>query len=284
MLICQGDNLFENVCIWHCPMIVFCECRASEPFSSPRGMLRGSWNTLKLEQARRAHDRQHERNNELSKKKDAKITQDVLDELFWDPSVTVADLTVSTTDHCVTLSGTTSTYAARLETEEATYRVSGVREVDNQITVDPSIFGMRSDEDIATDIRTALFLDYAVPDDRITVSVLDGNVILTGTVDWYYQRLAATDDAAMIKGVTFVDSQVTVMQPEASAEDISSGIARAFARNAELDDDDVDVDVDDGHVTLSGTVETWGEYDMAEDVAWRSPGVTSVTKDILVHA
>lgn len=220
----------------------------------------------------------------MSKKKDAKITQDVLDELFWDPSVTVSDLTASTTDHRVTLSGTTATYGARLEAEEAAYRVGGVRDVDNQITVDPSIFGMRSDEDIATDIRTALILDYVVPDDRITVSVLDGNVMLTGTVDWYYQSLAATGDAAMIKGVKFVDNQITVMQPEASAADISSGIARAFARNAELYDDDVDVSADDGHVILSGTVETWGEYDMAEDVAWRSPGVTSVNNNILVLA
>jgi osmotically-inducible protein OsmY len=225
-----------------------------------------------------------ERNNELSKKSDARITQDVLDELFWDPAVTVSDLTVSTSNHQVTLTGTTATYGDKLEAEEAAYRVGGVRDVDNDITVDPSAFGMRSDEAIAADVRTALILDYAVPDDRISVSVLDGTVMLTGTVDWYYQRLAAADDAAMIKGVKFVDNQIAVMQPEAFAADIASGIARAFARNAELYDDNVAVSADGGHVTLSGTVETWGEYDMAENVTWRAPGVTSITNDILVLA
>ncbi len=159
-----------------------------------------------------------------------------------------------------------------------------MREVDNDITVDPGAFGLRTDEAIATDVRTALILDYVVPDDRISVSVLDGTVMLTGTVDWYYQRLAAAADAAMIKGVKFVDNQIAVMQPETPASDISSGIARAFARNAELYDDNVNVSTDGGHITLSGTVETWGEYDMAEDVAWRAPGVTSITNNILVLA
>jgi osmotically-inducible protein OsmY len=220
----------------------------------------------------------------LSKKSDAQITQDVLDELFWDPAVTIANLSVNTTDHRVTLMGTTATYGEKLEAEDATYRVGGVRDVDNDLTVDPSAFGMRSDEAIAADVRSALILDYAVPDDRISVSVLDGTVTLTGTVDWYYQSMDAADDAAMIKGVKFVDNDITVMQPEASATDIASGIARAFARNAELYDDNVEVSADGGHVTLSGDVETWSEYDMAEDVAWRSPGVTSITNNILVLA
>lgn len=180
--------------------------------------------------------------------------------------------------------GMTATYGEKLEAEEAAYRVSGVRYVDNDIIVDPSAFGGRSDEYIAADVRSALILDYAVPDDRITVSVLDGTVTLTGTVDWYYQRLAAADDAAMIKGVKFVNNDIVVMQPEASAVEIAEGIARAFARNAELYDDNVVVSANGGNVTLSGTVETWGEYDMAQDVAWRSPGVTSITNNILVLA
>jgi hypothetical protein len=47
-----------------------------------------------------------ERDNTLSKKSDAQITQDVLDEIFWDPAVMVADLDVNTHDHRVTLTRT----------------------------------------------------------------------------------------------------------------------------------------------------------------------------------
>jgi osmotically-inducible protein OsmY len=64
--------------------------------------------------------------------------------------------------------------------------------------------------------------------------------------------------------------------------DISSEITRAFARNGELYDDNIDVTTDGGNVTLSGTVATWSEYDMANNIAWMSPGVTSVTNNIIV--
>ena len=47
-----------------------------------------------------------ERDNTLSKKSDEQITQGVLDEIFWDPAVVVAELNVSTLDHRVTLTRT----------------------------------------------------------------------------------------------------------------------------------------------------------------------------------
>ena len=86
----------------------------------------------------------------------------------------------------------------------------------------------------------------------------------------------------MIQGVQGIDDDITVNQPGASATDIATGIAAAFARNAELYDDNIDVATDGGNVTLSGTVATWSEYEMAEDTAWMSPGVTSVTNNIAV--
>lgn len=210
------------------------------------------------------------------------ITQDVLAELAWDPAVTVADLTVSTDEGRVSLHGTADTYGTRLEAEDAAYRVAGVRFVDNDIVVDPAALGLRSDADIAADIQTALALDYQVPDELISISVLNGFVTLTGNVNWYYQRDAAEADVAMIKGVQGIDDEITVNQEGASAGDIAAGIDQAFARNAELYDDDIDVTTDGSNVTLSGTVATLDEYDMAEDIAWMSPGVTNVTNEIAV--
>jgi osmotically-inducible protein OsmY len=218
----------------------------------------------------------------MSQKTDARITQDVHDELTWDPAVTLADLSVSTDHGRVRLNGTADTLGTKLEAEDAAYRVGGVTSVDNQIVVDPAALGLRNDADIADDIRCVLELDSQVPDEWLSVSVIDGIVTLTGHVDWSYQRDAAEDDAAMILGVTDLIDEITVSQPQASAVDISSGIARAFARNAELYDDDIDVTTDGGHVTLSGTVATWSEYNMANEIAWMSPGVTSVTNNIVV--
>jgi len=57
---------------------------------------------------------------------------------------------------------------------------------------------------------------------------------------------------------------------------------KTAAAYAELYDDNVDVATNGSQVTLAGTVATWSEYDMAEDIAWMSPGVTSVTNNITV--
>ncbi len=218
----------------------------------------------------------------MSKRTDERITQDVLDELAWDPAITIADLSVSTDHGRVRLNGTADTFGTKLEAEDAAYRVGGVTSVDNHIVVDPAALGLRSDADIADDIRSALELDYQVPDEWLSVSVIDGIVTLTGNVNWSYQREAAEDDAAMILGVRGLVDEIAVNQPQASAADIASGIARAFARNAELYDDNIDVTTDGGNVTLTGTVATWKEYDLANDIAWMSPGVTRVTNNVAV--
>jgi len=137
----------------------------------------------------------------MSQKTDERITQDVLDELAWDPAVTIADLSVSTDRGRVILNGTAGTFGTKLEAEVAAYRVGGVTSVDNQIVVDPADVDLRCDADIVDDIRCALELDYKVPDEWLSVRVIDGIATLAGNVDWSYQRDAAEDDAAMILGV-----------------------------------------------------------------------------------
>ena len=214
-------------------------------------------------------------------RKDSDIQADVLAEMAWDPKVTVADIGASVKDGYVALTGTASTYATKYAATDAAFRVYGVKDVDNDIVVDPAAFGLRSDEQIATDVRSMLALDLEVPDTRITVSVLDGMVTLSGDVDYFYQRDAAEDDAASIIGVRDVIDTIAVLE-QASALDIGDQIAAAFARNGELFDDNVNVTTNGHSVTLSGTVRYWSEYDEAEDVAWMAPGVTSVTNNVVV--
>ena len=214
-------------------------------------------------------------------RKDSEIRADVLAEMAWDPKVTVADIGATVKDGYVTLTGVASTFATKYAATDAAFRVYGVKDVDNDMIVDPAAFGLRTDELIAADVRSMLALDLEVPDTRITVSVLVGVVTLSGDVDYFYQRDAAEDDAASILGVRDVISDIAVLE-QASALDISEQLAAAFARNGELFDDNVSVTTNGHSVSLSGTVRYWSEYDEAEDIAWRAPGVTSVKNDILV--
>jgi osmotically-inducible protein OsmY len=116
----------------------------------------------------------------------------------------------------------------------------------------------------------------AKTDDQITQNVL-------ADLTWDYavtiaNLIVSTND----EGVQGIDDEITINQQGTSGTDIAAGIAAAFARNAELLVDGINVTTNGSHVTLWGTVATWSEYEMAEDIAWMSPGVTSVTNDIAV--
>jgi osmotically-inducible protein OsmY len=195
--------------------------------------------------------------------------------------VTIANLEVGVHHGHVTLTGTAATFATKYAAADAAYRVYGVKDVDNDILVDPAAFGLRTDSQIEADVYGMLTLDLDVPDTRITISVLDGVVTLSGDVDYFYQREAAEDDAASIAGVRDVINIIVVME-QPSATDIADQLAAAFARHGELFDDNITVKTSGHNVTLGGTVRYWSEYDMAEDVAWRAPGVTNVINNVVV--
>ncbi len=72
---------------------------------------------------------------------------------------------------------------------------------------------VRSDKDIAHDIRQALKLDSDVPDERISVQVRKGIVTLEGNVDVSLQKEAAAADAKKVSGVSSVDNQINVGGP-----------------------------------------------------------------------
>ncbi len=215
-------------------------------------------------------------------KTDAQMNQDVFDELTWDPAVLIADLNIDTMNGRVLLTGTVKTFWEKQEASRAVYRVRGVRAVENMLKVNPSASTIHHDDDIVDEVKRALLVDYQIPEHRINVTVDHGHVILAGNVDWAYERQAAVDAVLKVAGVLSVDNQVTLTPPHASAAEVQRGIARAFARNAELLDDQIVVEAEGGHVTLRGNVEFWSERELAERIAWKSPGVTSVANTIEV--
>jgi osmotically-inducible protein OsmY len=226
---------------------------------------------------------QAERREAMAEKKDEELAQAVRDELDFDPAVAVRDRGVSGEHGEVTLTGIADTLHQSWDAERAAWRVRGVRGVINEIVIAPPA-QPPDDRAIAQAVAAALALDSDVPPARINVDVIDGTVTLTGTVEWQHQAAAAERAARMVPGIRGVTSVIAVTPPEASAAQISERIARAFARNAALADDHVEVIVEGGHVLLLGTVRTHDERHEAGAIAWRSPGVTSVSNQIFVAA
>jgi osmotically-inducible protein OsmY len=206
---------------------------------------------------------------------DRQLQEHVQNALDWDPSIDAADIGVSVDKGVVTLHGDVKTYTERAAAERVALAVYGTKAVANDINVRLGSESKRSDSDIAQAVLSALRWSTPVPDEKIAVSVSNGWVKLSGSVDWDYQRTSAVRAARDLTGVVGVSNLITV-EPHVSATDVQKKIEAALKRSAEVDARRISVSASDGKVVLSGNVHSWFERNEARRAAWAAPGVKDV--------
>ncbi len=206
---------------------------------------------------------------------DQAISDAVEDELVVDPAVFSYAIDVSTTDGIVTLEGNVDNILASDRAASIARTVKGVRAVVNEIDVKPA--PSRTNDQIRRDIMSALLLDPAADSYEVTAKVADqGIVTLTGTVDsWQERRLAGTV-AKGVSGVTALKNDI-VVNPRKNRPDseVEADIDAALRWDTLVDNALINVKVDDGEVTLTGTVGSAAEKNRAFGDAWVA-GVSKV--------
>jgi osmotically-inducible protein OsmY len=210
---------------------------------------------------------------------DAMLRQNVLDELAWRPAIESAHIGVTADHGVVTLTGHVPSYAKKYEAEQAVKRVDGIRGIADELEVRYPGAPSTKDDEIAKRALNSLAWDSLVPRDSIKVTITNGWVTLDGEVQWQFEKNAAASVVRNLYGVVGVTNDIK-LKTKPQPPDVKARIERALKRSAQLDSDTIRVSVNDGTVTLEGTVDSWAAREQAEDAAWSAPGVNSV-RDLL---
>jgi len=139
--------------------------------------------------------------------------------------------------------------------------------------------------ELKRDVEDELKWDPSVNAAEIGVAVKDGVVTLTGYVDSYFEKRAAERAAARVSGSKAIVQKIEVRLPGLSQRtdvDIARAAANALQWDISVPKDRVQVKVENGWVTLEGTVDWHYQKHAAERAVENLIGVKGVSNLITV--
>jgi len=147
---------------------------------------------------------------------------------------------------------------------------------------------MKTDSQLQQDVMAQLVWEPLLRSAEIGVSVKDGIVTLSGSVDSYAKKSEAEDAAKKVVGVKAVVEKIEIKYASTWAKkddgDVAAEIVSAFKWNWEVPAETVKARVEKGWVTLEGEVEWNSQSDAATKAVRRLLGVTGVSNNIKIKS
>jgi len=144
---------------------------------------------------------------------------------------------------------------------------------------------MRTDMELQKDVAEELKWEPRLTEDEIGVTVKDGVVTLTGFVPDYAQRRTAARAAERVAGVRAVAQELVVKVPEMfhySDTELAHRVVNALTWDVEVPIQKIQAKVEDGWVTLEGTVEWQFQRNAAERAVRYLGGIKGVTNMVTI--
>ena len=140
-----------------------------------------------------------------------------------------------------------------------------------------------TDTDISNAVESELMNNATIPSYLIDVTTNEGIVSLTGTVNNILEKDRAVKIARTVKGVRAVINNIVVNAPLLGDDILKQNVNDALLRDPATDSYEIMVDVNNGSVTLSGTVESWQKKQLSEFVVKGVLGVKEIKNEISVN-
>lgn len=139
---------------------------------------------------------------------------------------------------------------------------------------------MRADTELQQDVIEELQYEPSLENAEVAVSVRDGVATLAGYVDSFAQKYAAERAAERVTGVRVIVESLHVRLPSASTRadpDVAHAVLNALRWDVEVPHELIRAKVENGWVTLEGTVEWQFQRAAAERAVRYLTGVKGVT-------
>ena len=140
-----------------------------------------------------------------------------------------------------------------------------------------------TDSGITTAVEGGLKLDKGVFPNDVDVSTSQGIVTLSGSVNNLLAKERAVMAAKSIRGVREVIDKITVMPVSRSDEDIRKDIQTALQQDPATESYQTTVSVQGAVATLTGSVGTYAEKQLATRIANGVKGVKEVRNDVTIN-
>jgi osmotically-inducible protein OsmY len=173
-----------------------------------------------------------------------------------DPRLIGSDIYVSILDGKVILSGVVPSQEAKLIAEDNVYMVPQVMFVENFLKV-KELKGQHPGEDhmLLKEIYNCIHQYTYFAEDLIDIDVLKGCVSLTGKVDFYWKKLLVERIIKSKDGVQKIENKLTVCANKKVIDEIiGRRIMIQLLRNKSLTTENLSISVQDGIVSVKGTI------------------------------
>jgi len=196
----------------------------------------------------------------------------------------------SVEDGIVTLTGTVNLYQDKLDAAKKIKKLANVTGVRNDIVVGgETVPDSRLEQKLAKKLAYDRVGYYDNTFNYLAIEVKDGVVTLSGDTMWDVPKDSALAIVAQTPGVKDIVSDVTVLPTSLFDDSLRARTARAIYRDSVLGRYAIDpvhpirIVVDNGHVTLYGTVESTMDKNIAGIRASSVPGAFSVENKLVVN-
>ena len=179
------------------------------------------------------------------------------------------------------ISGTVNTLFDKLRVRELLSRVPGVKKINSQISISASTL---PDMEIQDNIINELKYNSSILEpDKIKVNVQNGVVTLSGEVNYYHEKEMVQSIASWQAGVKNMISNIKVLPPAIakSDENLDEIISDVLKDRFPLEKN-IAVDVNNGVVTVSGSVNNLWAKEHVTDELLQIVGVKSVNNNLII--